>query len=452
MPVKIAYIMSRFPHLPETFILREMTELAKNREVALYPLIFQKDPVIHPEAKPWISKALVLPYLSFNILFDNLKVFLNKPGEYLAIIWQIISENIKNPNFLLRGLLLFPKIVAFSRQMQGEGIGHIHAHYASHPALAAWVIHRLTGIPYSVTVHAHDIYARTSMLATKLHGAAFIAAISEFNREYIGVLVGKDILPKTHVIHCGIVPENYSICKHPLEQGKPLNMISVGSFKPIKGQKYLVEACHILKERNVPFHCILVGDGPEMPDILDRVQRFGLQEEVTLAGSKHEDEVSRMLPMSNCYVQPSLAEGLPVAVMEAMATGLPVVATAYSGINHAEDLPHANPSYILPDEVTELTAGLSKIYRDTPDAAETALYLSRTLFSRAGIFELIQPGVTGMLTSPADATMLADALEKLFHEPQQSLRMAIIGRGVVIKEFGLRENVARLADLLDTSG
>ncbi len=445
MGLKIAYIMSRFPHLPETFIMREMTEIAaRGEDVLLYPLIFQHDPVVHPEAAAWIPKAHAEPYLSGRILASNLAVFLQKPLTYLRLIFQIIGENLTNLNFLVRGLLLFPKIVHFARQMQAEGVDRIHAHYASHPALAAWVIHELTGLPYSVTVHAHDIYARTSMLKTKTRGAEFIVAISEFNREFLISVAGDESLrSKIRVIHCGIDPSKYRPVESPMRKGDPLKIISVGSLKPIKGQRFLVEACRILRERGIPFHCTIVGDGPEMPDVRRRVETYSLTAQVTLAGSKDEEQVSRMLPLANCYAQPSLAEGLPVAVMEALCCALPVVATAYAGLTAG---PGASAS-IRPEEAGLLIDGLSEIYRDTPRAAETALDLSRQVTFRAGIFELITPGQTGLLARPADPESMADALEALYNDPDSARRMADAGRQRVLEFFDLRQNAGQILSL-----
>jgi colanic acid/amylovoran biosynthesis glycosyltransferase len=446
MGLKIAYIMSRFPHLPETFIMREMAEMAATgQEIFLYPLIFQNDPVVHPEAAAWIPKAHAEPYISGRIAASNLSMFLKHPLTYSRLVWQIIGENLTNPNFLVRGLLLFPKIVHFARQMQGEGINRVHAHYASHPALAAWVIHELTGIPYSVTVHAHDIYARTSMLKTKMRGAEFIVAISEFNREFLVCVTGDESLrAKIRVIHCGIDPRKYTPCEKPLQKGNPLEIICVGSLKPIKGQRFLVETCRILRERGIPFHCTIVGDGPEMPDVRSRVEAYGLTDLVTLAGSKDEEQVSRMLPLANCYVQPSLAEGLPVAVMEALCCNLPVVATAYAGLAAGGE---TAGSGIRPEEAAVLTAGLSEIYRDTPKAAETALALSQRVTCQAGIFEIITPGVTGLLARPADPESLADALAALYHDPDHARTMALAGQTRVLQSFDLHQNAAQLSGL-----
>ena len=185
MPGKIAYIMSRFPHLPETFILREMIALEQlGRQIELYPLIIQQQALVHKEALPWMERAHSIPWLSGDVLTANLRCALNRPDRYFSLLWRIFRENLSTPKFLIRTLVLFPKAVWMANKFKEDGISHIRAHYATHPAFVAWVINQLTGIPYSVTVHAHDIFVDKPMLATKLRGAEFVVSISEFNRDY----------------------------------------------------------------------------------------------------------------------------------------------------------------------------------------------------------------------------------------------------------------------------
>lgn len=445
--MKIAYIMSRFPHLPETFILREMNELDKmGWQIALYPLIFQQQAVVHPEAQPWLQRAHHAPYISWPVIQANLYMLLQNPGLYLKIFSRVLGENLFNFNFLFRSILLFPKAVLFARQMKAEGIDHIHAHYASHPALVAWIIHQLTGISYSMTVHAHDIFARTSMLSTKLGGAVFVVAISEYNREHIAHIVGAWVKAKTHVIHCGIVPENYTPIQHFTDFTAPLRIICVGSLKPIKGQIYLVEACRLLKERGIPFRCQIIGNGPEFPEIQQRVIAYQLAEQVELMGDRNEAEVAAALPGANCYVQPSIGEGIPVAVMEALAAELPVVATAYSGV-FTQIQPEDAGYPVCPAEAQRLRAGLSKIYRDFKDAGSIANLMARQLSSRAGIHELVIPGKSGYLVAPADPSALAEALIQIYQDPENAARMALAGKEIVLQDFDLRKNVQKIAAL-----
>ena len=99
------------------------------------------------------------------------------------------AGNARSPKFLLRTLAVVPAAAWFAVEMERLGVGHVHAHYATHPALAAWVCHRLTGIPYSFTAHAHDLYVERPMLARKARDAAFVVTISEFNRRLLGELL-----------------------------------------------------------------------------------------------------------------------------------------------------------------------------------------------------------------------------------------------------------------------
>ena len=399
--MKIAYIMSRFPHLPETFILREMSEMERQGwDIALYPLIEQKQAVVHPEAARWIPKARYLPFFSPRIALANGRSLLRDPLRYLRLWFRVFSENLSSPNLLIRAIALLPKSVHTAEKMVAEGVSHIHAHYATHPALVAWIIHQLTGINYSVTIHAHDIFMRTAMLPSKMADATFIAAISEFNRNYVAELVGSWVKAKTHIVHCGIIPDHYQAQAKPHQAGEKLEIMAVGSLQLYKGQKHLIAACALLAQQGIPFRCRIIGGGEEQADLEPRIQAAGLTQQVILMGAKTQDEVSALLPTAHCYVQPSIIapsgkmEGIPVALMEALATGLPVIATDISGIP-----------------------------------------------------ELVQPSKTGYLVPPADAAALAEQITAVYNNPQQAQTLAQAGKQLVLEAFELSANVTQLARL-----
>jgi colanic acid/amylovoran biosynthesis glycosyltransferase len=399
--VKIAYIVSRFPNLPETFILREMVTLEEQGwEIALYPLIFQSQTVLHPEAQAWLSRAHRLAWLSFDILWANLRRFVRDPFLYLSLWGQVLWGHLKSPKLLVRSVLLFPKIVRMAELMSQEGIAHIHAHYATHPAFAAWLIHRLTGLSYSVTVHAHDIYVDHTMLATKLRPAAFVVAISEYNREYLSTILGAWVRSNTHVIRCGVNTSYYTPRASIYQHVGRFEIISVGSLEVYKGHRYLIEACSILRARNVPFACRIIGDGNLRQDLKKSVDKQGLNEYVRFLGSMPQNEVARLLPTAHCYVHPSVIapsgkmEGIPVAIMEAMACALPVVATSISGVP-----------------------------------------------------ELIRDGETGWLVYPEDPLSLSKALEYVYANPEEAQRRAQSGRQFVLRNYELSSNVSELASL-----
>src|SRR5512143_3612650 len=112
MPGKIAYVVSRFPHLPETFILREMISLEQlGWQIELYPLILQRQELVHPEARPWLIRAHAAPWASLDLWKANAVTLLRRPRKYLSLFGRTLRENFRSPKFLVRALLLFPRAV-----------------------------------------------------------------------------------------------------------------------------------------------------------------------------------------------------------------------------------------------------------------------------------------------------------------------------------------------------
>lgn len=398
---RVAYIMSRFPHLPETFILREMIALERiGWEVELFPLIFQRQKIVHEQAQAWVARAHKIPWISWEMFLVNLRVFISQPKLYLSILIKVFWENIKSPSFLLRALILFPKAVLISKKVKDNCIEHIHVHYATHPALVAWVINKLTGITYSVTVHAHDIFVNHAMLETKLNGAIRIVAISEYNKNYLMKLLGQHIGEKTEVIHCGIEPKCYQFKNHRKVEDNIFEVVTVGSLQPYKGQVHLIQACAILQENGLEFKCKIIGGGELSTRLQKLVSRLSLEGRVELTGPKTQNEVADMLTHANCYIQPSVItdtgkmDGIPVAIMEAMASGVPVVATSISGIP-----------------------------------------------------ELVKDGETGWLVSPGDARELAESIAHIFNHPKEAWARTRKAHDLILSDFELNANVKELSHL-----
>ncbi|GAB4535839.1 MAG: glycosyltransferase family 4 protein [Anaerolineales bacterium] len=403
MPHRVAYIVSRFPHLPETFILREMIALEDlGWQVSLYPLIFQRQTVVHHEAQPWLPRAQNFPFFSWHVLCENLRALSKHPLRYLRTLGQTLWENRTSPKFFLRAIILWPKAVAMGAALQAEGVDFIHAHYATHPALTAWIIHRLTGLPYSVTVHAHDIFVCHAMLATKLQAARLVVAISAFNRRYLQDFLGEQACANIHVIHCGIEPERYAKPASLWHSGERFEILHIGSLQPYKGQSVLIQACALLRDMGIPFRCRIIGGGELQASLQSQITAHGLEAQVCLLGAQTQDQVAALLAEAHCYVQPSVItpsgkmEGIPVALMEALACGLPVIATEISGIP-----------------------------------------------------ELVRHQETGLLVPPAAPQPLADALKWLYEHPAEARRYGQAGQALVLQEFNLRTNAARLSALFE---
>lgn len=404
----VVYIMSRFPLLTETFILREMLELERQGvALAVFPLLRARQPVRHEEVGRLKAEVHYTPFLSLSIIAANLSYLLRAPRRYLRVLRLVLGGNFGSANLFFGGLGVFPKSVYFARLARERGARHVHAHFATHPALAALIVSELTGLPFSFTVHAHDIFLHERMLAEKVGRARFVAAISEFNKQYLLERAPRVPPDKIKVVHCGIEPEKYGGPRQADASGFQTGRggptaVCVASLQPYKGIKYLVRACAVVARSVEGFRCLVVGEGADRPELEALISGLGLSETVILLGARPQHEVAAMLGAADLFVLPSVVapsgqmEGIPVALMEAMASRLPVVSTRLSGIP-----------------------------------------------------ELVEDGQSGLLVPPADEAALADALTALCLDPGLRRRMGERGREKVAAEFELGASAARLRELFD---
>ncbi len=394
----VAHVMSRFPKISETFILNEILELERlGMRVEVFALLREEAPVSHPEARR-IAEHAVYGASVGRLARAQLHWLRRRPGAYLRTWWRALLGNASSPKFLLRTPMTVASGALFALEAERRGVRHVHAHYATHPALAAWVVGELTGLPYSFTAHAHDIYVERPMLARKLADARFTVAISDYNRRLLEALYGEN--ERIRVIHCGIEPHFFA----PRAQPAPadvLRVLCVASLEDYKGHPHLLQACALLRDRGVPFRLVLVGEGEDRHAIERLVADLRLDESVELLGAQPRDRVAELLAEADVFVLPSVVtpsgkkEGIPVVLMEALAMEIPVVATNISGIP-----------------------------------------------------ELVEHERTGLLVPERDAEALAAALERVHLDREAARAMAAAGRAKVLAEFDLRRNTAALRDLL----
>jgi glycosyltransferase involved in cell wall biosynthesis len=392
--------MSRFPKLTETFVLYEVLALEElGVQVEIFPLLRQPGHVAHAEARRLADRAHYAPFLSWRIAGANLRALWKQPRAYLGMLAEVLGGTFGSPNFFVGALGILPKSVWFAAEMQRRGVTHVHAHFATHPAVAALIVHRLTGIPFSFTAHGSDLHVRRRMLDRKVAAAGFVVAISNYNRELIVSECGPEARAKTHVVHCGVDAEVFA--PRPASSGEgPLRILCVASFEEVKGHRYLLDACARLRDRGVDFACDLVGDGPLRREVEAQIAGSHLAGQVRVHGPQPRDAVARMTHGADVVVLASVPtragkrEGIPVVLMEAMASALPVVASRLSGIP-----------------------------------------------------ELVDDGVSGFLVPPRDVDGLAGALERLARDPERGRIQGRAGREKVLKEFELRSNAATLARL-----
>lgn len=388
----VAVLMSRFPSVTETFILREMIEMERQGQpVRLVPMLKESPPVIHEATRPWTERALYTPFLNGAILNANVRALLQNPARYLWLLARLIGGTMTAPDILARTLGVFPKSVFLARVLEREGVRHIHAHYATHPSTMALIIATLSNVTFSFTVHAHDIQVNRALLRWKLRETEFVRSISEFNKRYLEGLYPEEARGKIYVIHVGIETQLYGA--DPPTNNK---VLCVAAHKPYKGLPYLIEACRILRDEGIDVQCDIIGHGPMHDELAEMIRERGLTN-VHLIGPRSQEEVTRMMAEASLFVLPSIVapdgqmEGIPVALMEAMATGRAVVSTTISGIP-----------------------------------------------------ELVVHGVSGLLVPPANARALANAIRELLADPERARRMGERGREKVRAEFTLSECVRQL--------
>lgn len=405
-PTRVAYLVSRFPKLTETFVLYELVALeAMGIAVELYPLLRERQPITHPEAERWTRRARFHPFVSLPILRAQLHFLRRDPRRYAGALCEVLRGTWGSANFFLGAIAYFPKAVRFALEMEREGVTHLHAHFCTHPALVALVVHRLTGIPFSFTAHGSDLHVERRMLAAKVDAAAFAVTISEYNRRVMLDACGAAAGEKIHVIHCGADVTAFTARPAGPRAG-PVRILCVASFEEVKGHRHLLDACALMRDRGTDFTLDLVGEGPLRREMERRIARLGLGGRVRVLGGRPRPDVARLLREADVAVLAShptkdgKREGIPVALMEAMAAGLPVVSSALSGIP-----------------------------------------------------ELVEHDRTGLLVPPADAAALAGALAHLAADPALRQRMGAAGRETVEREFDLRTNATALLELfLDPSG
>lgn len=396
---KLAYLMSRFPKISETFILFEILEMEKlGARVEVYPLLRERQPVMHPEAEKICARAHFLPFFSWGILQTNFYFMLTKPVRYFAALFEVLFGTMRHLNFFFGALAYWPKAVAFAFNMRQQGITHMHAHFCNHPTLATFIIHRLTGIPYSFIAHGSDLHKNRTMLNKKVAASAFALTVSKFNLKVLHSACDELSRKKTRILHCGIDPEIF-LPKNKTASSSKLRIICVASFEEVKGHKHLVEACRILREQRIDFICDLIGDGPRRAAVTEQINAARLEEQVIVHGSMKRNDVVSMLTQADVKVLASVPtaegkrEGVPVVLMEAMACALPVISSELSGIP-----------------------------------------------------ELVEHERTGILLQPGDAQGLARGLQRLHNDPELRQRMGAAGREKVLREYNLKANTRQLLE------
>ncbi len=411
----IGYILKGYPRTSETFITNEIRLLEKlGLELAIFSVKKLEGQQQHamvdrigvpvtylPQADP-LSETRFPRWALENVpkfAASHRRLFLSRPWAYLAMLLECLAMSVR----YRKGLFGAPRAVFFKEFLQGGfiaqavleagNIGHLHAHFCHGSTTIAMFASRLSGIPYSFTAHAKDIYLRElnpgDLLPKKMRRAEFLVTCTGANEEHLQRIAPAGTA--VHRIYHGLDTRLFDAPEAgDNEPPKVPLILSVGRLVEKKGFPDLIKACQLLRRRGLQFRCRIVGGGePDYRDVLQRlIDDLGLQDTVKMSGAVTQEELREIYQKADLFALPCQVvangdrDGIPNVLVEAMAMRVPVVSTEISGIP-----------------------------------------------------ELIEHEVNGLLVAEKNPSAMAAALERLLLDPELGRRIAQAGRERVCRDF-----------------
>jgi colanic acid/amylovoran biosynthesis glycosyltransferase len=402
--VRLAYLATLYPGLSHSFVQREVHALReRGLDIQTFAIHSSQPEHVFTEADRDADDSTfsVLPIRWSSFLRAHLRALATGPGAY----FRTLSFALRRPPGGFHGrwwqLFYFLEAVPIWRECKRRGLRHIHAHFTNPSGDVAQLVARLgaerdgaESWSWSFSAHGTDIFNDgPGSLAAKVETASLVVCISDFGRSQLMRMSPEDQWDKLRVARCGLNGEWLADGVPPRPGTEELRLLSVGRLEREKGHSVLLDAIAWLEERGTAVRLELVGDGTRLEALQSQARRLGIESRVTFAGAIGQDRIRDHYRRADAFCLPSLGEGIPVVLMEALATGLPAIA-------------------------------------------------SNTM----GIPELIEDGVTGLLVPAGRPDELADAIERLASDRALGRRLGEAGRRKVIAEYDLDRGVDQLRD------
>lgn len=377
--MKILYFLNYYPTMHKIVAHDEMMEMSTRGHNITVIAVWggEKDKIVDLPFQVIYLQPKVRWINLFNLLFRN------------------FIKSTKHLLFLKKYLGIHDSLRYFSSypDLKLDETDHVHAHFASNAALRGYLASKFYNLPFSCTGHGSELllYPEPYLKKLILNSKPFIT-ISEYNKK---LLIEKYSLPEDKIIvnYCGIDTEYFN--RHISPYPKKFTIVSITALKEIKGVKYLIDACNIIKNKNVIFTCDIIGGGEDYHALKNYIDELQLGDYVKLIGEVNPETIRDYLLKASVFVLPSLSEGIPVAVMEAMAMELPVIATNITG---------------LP--------------------------------------EIIKDSISGFLVPPADSDRIAEKINFFYNNPEIIIQMGKCSRKIIIEIFNLKKNVFKFEKLI----
>jgi glycosyltransferase involved in cell wall biosynthesis len=396
-----ACIVSRYPAVSHAFIVREVRAL-RRRGIDVHTFTIRR-----PGRHELLSAAdrdedartfAVLPPRPLRLIAAHARALVSHPLRYAGTLAAALRLSPPGARQRLWRLFYFGEAMLVWGECRRRGLRHLHAHFANVGSEVALLAARFGGAGWSWSFMMHgstELFDETPhRLPEKIRRARLVVCNSDFTRAQLMKLVAREQWDKLHVVRCGIDARAFASRRQ--RTPGPLQVLTVGRLVPGKGHALLLQALYLLRARGVEVEATIVGDGPERDGLEALASELMLQRQVRFAGAVGQDELPVWYERADAFCLPTLAEGLGVVLLEAMAAGLPVVSTRVMGVP-----------------------------------------------------EVVGDEATGLLVSPGRADQLADALERLAASPELCERLGRHGRMRVDNEFSLDAATTRLIELFE---
>lgn len=332
--MRITHFINQYPKVSHTFIRREIMALERQgfqvQRIALRgwdEQLLDADDVNEQSLTQYVLKQGLL-----GLVWSTLCIKLQHPVRFFRAFICAMKMGIRADRPIPYHFIYLLEACQTLRLMQQFKSQHIHAHFGTNPSEIAMLVHILSGIPYSFTVHGPEEFDRPQFLKLKqkIEKSKFVVAISSFGRSQLQRWVDYVHWPKIKVVHCGLEPSFYQGVIP--DNSSSNKLVCVGRLCEQKGQLLLVEAAKQLAEQGVDFELVLAGDGELRQPIEALIQQYKLGSQIRITGWISSAQVRDYLLEARAMVLPSFAEGLPVVIMEAMSLKRPVISTYIAGI------------------------------------------------------------------------------------------------------------------------
>ncbi|MFQ5682642.1 MAG: glycosyltransferase family 4 protein [Candidatus Binatia bacterium] len=391
---EIAYIMKGYPRLSDVFINNEIYQLeCMGLKIRIFSVIRPESVKSHAIVGRIKAVVTYLPsvtsltgtnfltWLAVNLpqfCRGHVQLFRLRPYAYLQTLLYCLNMSLKYRSGFwpakkfLRDFLLAGHIAL--KVLEAGEISHLHGHFCHGSTTITMFVSQLSGIPFSFTAHAKDIYLPTlnpgNLLQTKIRKARFVVTCTIVNKEYLESLCPE--IQSIYTVYHGLDTIRFSPAHYRGAGKKMPSILSVGRFVEKKGFPYLLQACHLLKQKGYAFQCRIIGEADEQTDLIRQlISELGLERTVSVEGPVTQEELASIYKESIIFALPCQIvengdrDGIPNVLMEAMAMAVPVVSTNISGI--PELVEHRSDGLLVPQKNANALAGAIEELLKNPD-------------------------------------------------------------------------------------